>query len=523
MTTATLFLALIASPAANAPEAPVILDFTASWCGPCQQMKPAVELLKKNGYPVRAVDYDSSKALVQKYRITGVPTFVVVDADGRELGRLDGFRPAKDIADLYRSANARVRAAAKDDGGDDDVDPDAATPPGAAPVRAETPSEEDSSGRRPYPWETTVRIKIDNPYSRPASVEFGSGTVIYSSPEETIILTCAHIFRVGKGSAQPRPDKFNLPIEVQLFDGILHGTEPARVHYKGESYRGQAIDYDFVGDVGLIRIRPGKRLKVSPVVPADWVPREKTRMTTVGSSAGRDATAWTTWITKTRVSGLVEYPNYEATECAYAPIPGRSGGGLYTIDGMVAGVCDFAEPTGGHGLYASPRTIHKLLDRNKLTVCYAPDSARPREGSGSGTLVAQQSRGSATKLRAQSGPDMTPKPKKLTIPSPEQLNVPPLSDTDRMARSPRRPSPWSAGGTAVAATNARVKQVAIPREADDEDDRPMATDMTMLPSIDTEAISALPEAAPAVVEKPEAATKPTAPGTPRSPKVWKAK
>lgn len=51
----------------------------------------------------------------------------------------------------------------------------------------------------------------------------------------------------------------------------------------------------------------------------------------------------------------------------------------------------------------------------------------------------------------------------------------------------------------------------------------MATDMTMLPSIDTEAISALPEAAPAVVEKPEAATKPTAPGTPRSPKVWKAK
>ena len=37
-----------------------------------------------------------------------------------------------------------------------------------------------------------------------------------------------------------------------------------------------------------------------------------------------------------------------------APKQGRSGGGLYTSDGYVAGVCDFAEPQGNHGLYAAP-------------------------------------------------------------------------------------------------------------------------------------------------------------------------
>ena len=54
---------------------------------------------------------------------------------------------------------------------------------------------------------------------------------------------------------------------VDLFDGKLHGERPAQVHFV-ESVEGQAIDYDFTVDVGLIRIRPGRRLPASRVVPA---------------------------------------------------------------------------------------------------------------------------------------------------------------------------------------------------------------------------------------------------------------
>ena len=53
----------------------------------------------------------------------------------------------------------------------------------------------------PKPWETVVRIKM---HLSDSEWGFGSGTIIHSTAEESIILTCAHIFRI-KGRAQPTP------------------------------------------------------------------------------------------------------------------------------------------------------------------------------------------------------------------------------------------------------------------------------------------------------------------------------
>ena len=85
---------------------------------------------------------------------------------------------------------------------------------------------------------------------------------------------------------------------------------------------------------------------------------------------GRDATAWNTHITNPRVRGLSGNPGYQAIECQTAPKQGRTGGGLFTNDGYLAGVCNFAEPKGDHGLYAGPDSIYRLLDRNHLTFLY---------------------------------------------------------------------------------------------------------------------------------------------------------
>ena len=364
MTIAALLFALIATTAAEATAQgqPVLLDFSASWCGPCKQMRPAVEQLIRSGFPVKVIDIDQSPQLAERYQVVTVPTFIVVDGSGVALARTKGTQDAAELAQFYNDAKAKLpppsrpkaHVGAREDGEDADE------PEATAPVN-------------PKPWETGVRIKVQGN----GMLGFGSGTIIHSTPKETIILSCAHIFKMD-GRRQFRPTEFPNPVFVDLFDGQLRGTRPAQVHYTNETYKAEVIDYDFARDVSLIRIRPGRRLKSSRVVPAHWAPKPRMQLITVGCSEGNDATAWNTLIVNPNMKGLSGNAAYEAIECTNAPKQGRSGGGLYTSDGYVAGVCDFAEPHGNVGLYATPRSIHSILERNNLMARPSiPDAAAP--------------------------------------------------------------------------------------------------------------------------------------------------
>ena len=225
-----------------------------------------------------------------------------------------------------------------------------------------------------------------------------------------------------KGRGSVPASKFPLKIQVDLFDGKLTGLKPARVHAT-ESFAGQAVDYDFGADVGLIRIRPGRRLPASPVVPAGWKPRpgrSGNDRSSPGCSQGADATAWSTQISRGDAQFQAGGRPYASIECTHAPKQGRSGGGLFTTDGYLAGVCDFADYNHDRGLYASPRSIYKLLDKHKLTVCYAPES-KPK-GSGGGALLASERTPSprpaatAPKYRSQG-------PEEITAPHPSLLGA----------------------------------------------------------------------------------------------------
>lgn len=220
----------------------------------------------------------------------------------------------------------------------------------------------------PAPWETVVRIRV----LAEGAVRFGSGTVIQSSPEESLILTCARTFQIEGKPAQP-PAPFPWRIMVDLFDGKLHGERPAQVKFEVTT-GGEMVDFDVSKDVGLIRIRPGQSLPASRVVPKRWEPRSGMKVLTAGCSEGQDATFWNTIIINPNMRGLAGNKSYEATECKFAPRQGRTGGGLFTTDGYIAGVCNFAEPRGDAGLYAAPKSIYLLLDRNGLSSLYQDQS-----------------------------------------------------------------------------------------------------------------------------------------------------
>jgi RNA polymerase sigma factor (sigma-70 family) len=237
-------------------------------------------------------------------------------------------------------------------------------------------------GLLPKPWETAVRVRA----LHAKSIGFGSGTVIYSSSDESLILTCAHIFKLD-GSRQTLPSEYPQPIKVDLFDGKLRGTSPAKVHFL-ETVDGECIDFDFDRDVALIRIRPGRRLFYSRIVPQNWLPHAGMRMVTIGCSEGADATVWHTSIVNPSPPPLAGNEPYEAIECETAPKQGRAGGGLFTLDGYLAGVCNFADPANNRGLYAVPSAIYQLLDWGKLAYLYR-DEAQQAAGAASGDKASQ--------------------------------------------------------------------------------------------------------------------------------------
>jgi len=71
---------------------PTLVDFHATWCGPCQAMHPVMDRLKNEmGSQVRIlkIDVDKNQEVANKFKIKGVPTFVLFK-DGEILWRQSG-------------------------------------------------------------------------------------------------------------------------------------------------------------------------------------------------------------------------------------------------------------------------------------------------------------------------------------------------------------------------------------------------------------------------------------------------
>ena len=65
-------------------DTPTLVDFFATWCGPCKAMQPVLDQLKSDlGESIRIlkIDVDKNQDVAEKFKVRGVPTFVLFKSE----------------------------------------------------------------------------------------------------------------------------------------------------------------------------------------------------------------------------------------------------------------------------------------------------------------------------------------------------------------------------------------------------------------------------------------------------------
>ncbi len=367
----------------------VLLDFTATWCGPCQQMSPIIDRLAQEGYPVRKVDVDQQRALAERFQITSMPTFVLV-VNGREVMRQSGMtseaqlrRMLQEIPSLQQEMAAvpqakpmprkltKSDARSADDFGPSPFDVDlgspqpaespavapprkkafglpffqrdsatATNPPASAPadpvVRAQSGDVEvpAAPAASADPMQASTRLRVKDA----GGMNFGSGTVIESRVGRTVILTCGHIFRqLGE-------------------DGIVEVDVFVRGQQKPITFVGKVIQFDLETDIGLVAIPTSQRIAATPLASIDKPLQVGDSLLSIGCGGGDLPTR-----EAVEVTAVNKYTGPENIECTGEPVQGRSGGGLFRGKELI-GVCIAADPKDRRGVFTALGPIYAFVE-----------------------------------------------------------------------------------------------------------------------------------------------------------------
>lgn len=449
----TLHLATILLAVTGSGET-VLLDFGATWCGPCQQMEPHVDQLATAGYPVRKIDVDQHQDMAGRYGVQSIPCFVLL-VNGQERGRLQGMVSPAQLQQLFTAAGVR--------------------PVGSQPAlaRGQSPDRGFFGGRAQQPQRVArstpdlsvprLHVELGSLYSA-ASTEhaqtfFAPRDRPTAAPANHLAAPPVNPVRQPAQTPVPAPRQSIQPatndpliddlmaVSVRLHvedpDGTSHGSGtiidsiapsngnqgaalvltcahifrdsngkgPVRVDIfengVPRSVTGFLVRYDLDRDVALVSVHTDRTLPAAPLAPKMLQPQKGDRVVSIGCPGGRMPTPL-----ESQVLAVSSFGGVTRIQATGQPEIGRSGGGLFNTAGQVIGVCNFADPTDQAGLYAAIGAAKQVFTDAGLAQIY-------QNATGGATTASPATAIASAGPRTPSMPKM---PGAHTAPSPPALS-----------------------------------------------------------------------------------------------------
>jgi thiol-disulfide isomerase/thioredoxin len=310
---------------AAAPSDAVLVQFTSAQCPHCRTMEPVVSRLVTEGYPIQKVDVDRYREAAVEMKVRGVPTFVYM-VGNREVTRVEGPASFEKLAGMFAADRASP------------------SPSSSGAASAASPAQ--------AAFEATVRLEVEDATGK----GFGTGTIIDAHEDEALVVTCGHVFRESQGKGR---------ITIKLFAPGAPGE-----------VEGHLLAFDLNRDIALVSLRPGIQVRPVRVAPAGYRIEAGAPAFTLGCDQGADAT-----VRETRITAIDKYHGRPNITTTGEPVNGRSGGGLFTAEGLLIGICNAADPQDKEGIYAGLPSIHWQLDEIGQSRLYQPDGSQVAETS----------------------------------------------------------------------------------------------------------------------------------------------